>query len=52
MNGDKETNYALKTKIPVYITYFTAWADDNGNVAFFDDVYDRDGRLSQLLYKS
>jgi murein L,D-transpeptidase YcbB/YkuD len=52
MNGDKETNYALKTKIPVYITYFTAWADENGNVAFFDDVYDRDGRLSQLLYKS
>jgi len=52
MNASKESTYALKTKIPVYITYFTAWADENGNVAFFDDIYDRDGRLGDLLYKS
>ena len=52
MNSDKENTYALKTKIPVYITYFTAWADDNGNVAFFDDIYDRDNSLAGLLYKS
>ena len=52
MNSDKETNYALKKKIPVYITYFTAWADENGNTAFFEDVYDRDSWLADLLYKS
>ncbi len=50
MNGDKETNFGLKRKIPVYLTYFTALADENGNVAFFDDIYERDGRLSGLLY--
>ncbi len=52
MNAGKESNYALKTKIPVYITYFTAWADENGNVVFFDDVYERDNSLAGLLYKS
>ncbi|TRW25784.1 L,D-transpeptidase family protein [Flavobacterium zepuense] len=52
MNAGKETNYALKTKIPVYIAYFTAFADENGNVGFFDDVYERDNSLANLLYKS
>jgi len=52
MNSDKETNYPLKTKIPVYIAYFTAFADENGNVGFFDDVYERDNSLANLLYKS
>ncbi|KGO95007.1 L,D-transpeptidase family protein [Flavobacterium subsaxonicum] len=52
MNAGKESNYALKTKIPVYIAYFTAFADENGNVAFFDDVYNRDNSLANLLYKS
>ncbi|MCO6149147.1 murein L,D-transpeptidase [Flavobacterium sp. NRK1] len=50
MNAGKETTYTLKKKIPVYIAYFTAWADENGNVAFFDDVYKRDDRLASLLY--
>jgi murein L,D-transpeptidase YcbB/YkuD len=52
MNAGSESTYALKTKIPVYITYFTAWADENGNVAFFDDIYERDNSLANLLYKS
>jgi len=50
MNAGKESTYVLKKKIPVYIAYFTAWADDNGNVAFFEDIYKRDDRLSGLLY--
>lgn len=52
MNKGTENSYVLKKKIPVYIAYFTAWADENGNVAFFDDVYSRDQRLAQMLYKS
>jgi murein L,D-transpeptidase YcbB/YkuD len=50
MNGSKETTYNLKKKIPVYIAYFTAWADENGNVAFFEDIYNRDNRLAGMLY--
>lgn len=52
MNAGKENSYSLKKKIPVYIAYFTAWADENGNVAFFEDIYQRDERLAQMLYKS
>ena len=52
MNAGKESTYVLKKKIPVYIAYFTAWADENGNVAFFEDIYKRDNRLSGLLYAS
>lgn len=51
MHAGKEKSYALKKKIPVYIAYFTASADENGNVSFYEDVYNRDGRLATLLYK-
>ncbi len=52
MHSDSENIFKIKDKIPVYIAYFTAWADEDGNVAFFDDVYKRDDRLAHLLYKS
>lgn len=51
MNSGTETNYSLKKKIPVYIAYFTAVADKDGQVRFYDDIYSRDERLAQLLYK-
>jgi murein L,D-transpeptidase YcbB/YkuD len=51
MNSGKETQYALKKKIPVYIGYFTALADKDGNVTFYDDVYNRDAKLAKMLYK-
>lgn len=50
MNAGKEKQHTLNHKIPVYIAYFTAWADENGNTAFYPDVYGRDDRLSHLLY--
>jgi len=39
----------LKTKIPVYITYLTAWADENGVMQFSDDFYGRDKHLTTVL---
>lgn len=29
-------------KVPVYVSYFTAWPDKNGIMQYFDDVYGRD----------
>ncbi|OIQ22468.1 MAG: L,D-transpeptidase [Flavobacterium sp. MedPE-SWcel] len=52
MHANKENIFNIKNKIPVYIAYFTAWADKDGNVAFFDDVYKHDDRLANLLYKT
>jgi murein L,D-transpeptidase YcbB/YkuD len=31
--------------VPVYILYFTAWADEDGTVRFPHDVYGRDVQL-------
>lgn len=50
MKSNEEIQYALNRKIPVYIAYFTAVADENGFVAFFDDIYKRDDRLARMLY--
>jgi L,D-transpeptidase YcbB len=52
MQSGAENYYILKKKLPVYIAYFTAWADESGQVAFFDDVYQRDKQLADLLFKS
>ena len=51
MNAGTEKNYSLDHKIPVYIAYFTAWANPDGTVNFYEDVYNRDNRLAQMLYK-
>jgi murein L,D-transpeptidase YcbB/YkuD len=32
----------LKEKLPVHITYFTAWPDEAGNMVYFNDIYGRD----------
>lgn len=52
MHAGKENAYVLKNKIPVYIGYFTAWVDDKGEINFYDDVYQRDERLSNLILSS
>jgi murein L,D-transpeptidase YcbB/YkuD len=49
MNREVEKTYNLKTKIPVYIGYFTAWVDREGEVHFYDDVYGHDARLLETL---
>jgi murein L,D-transpeptidase YcbB/YkuD len=50
MHAGVEKEYALKRKIPVYIAYFTAVADSDGNVKFYDDVYKRDNKVARMLY--
>ncbi len=39
------TPVQLRTKIPVHLTYFTLWADKNGNLQSFSDVYGHDNRI-------
>jgi murein L,D-transpeptidase YcbB/YkuD len=51
MHRGEENRYVLKTKIPVYIGYFTAWVRDDGQIYFFKDVYERDERLAKLIYE-
>lgn len=39
------TTVRLKEKLPVHITYFTAWPDAAGNMFYFNDIYGRDRTL-------
>jgi murein L,D-transpeptidase YcbB/YkuD len=49
MNRQVEKTYNLKTRIPVYIGYFTAWVDSDGQIHFYEDIYGHDERLSKIL---
>lgn len=44
--------FKLKKSIPVYFRYFTAEADFNGNVKFYNDVYGRDKDMINFIFKS
>ena len=43
------TDIVLTKKVPLYIDYFTAWVDENGNVNFRDDVYTKDKILIENM---
>ena len=51
MASGKEQYVAVKNPMPVYITYFTAWVDRQGDLNFREDIYNRDSQLSNLLMK-
>ena len=52
---DKETDggvshsVALSQKIPVHITYFTAWPDSTGKMIYFNDIYGRDEAMQKAM---
>lgn len=52
MNAGKEKYVTLSPTIPVYIGYFTAWVDGNGDLNFRDDIYGHDAKMRQLLFKN
>jgi murein L,D-transpeptidase YcbB/YkuD len=51
MASGKEQYVAVKNPMPVYITYFTAWVDRQGQLNFREDIYNRDRELADLLMK-
>ena len=50
MEGGKEITCMLKEKLPVHMGYFTAWVSDSGEISFFNDIYERDDRLAEILF--
>jgi L,D-transpeptidase YcbB len=50
MNAGKEDWVTIKTPIPVYVSYFTAWVDEQGLLNFRDDIYGHDARMAGRLF--
>lgn len=49
IKAGKNRHFALKNKIPVYLTYMTASVDDEGKMRYFRDVYGRDKAVAKAL---
>ena len=49
IKNNKQVN--LKTQLPVVIGYFTAMADEDGSMHFFNDIYGYDKQLLDALAK-
>jgi murein L,D-transpeptidase YcbB/YkuD len=45
----EDNHVQLKTKIPVYITYFTIKVNDDGSVSTYNDIYGHDARMTAAL---
>ncbi len=43
--GGSEKTVKLTKKVPVHLTYFTAWVDDTGTLQTREDVYGHDRRI-------
>ncbi len=47
----KQRVVSLPQEVPVYLLYWTVWADENGEIQFRDDIYQRDKSLLRALYQ-
>jgi L,D-transpeptidase YcbB len=50
MNRGEEQYVKVKNPIPVLITYYTAWVDENGLLNFRDDIYKHDAKIAQKMF--
>jgi murein L,D-transpeptidase YcbB/YkuD len=48
-NGPENNNIKVDRKVPVHVTYFTAVADENGEVKAFRDFYGHEKRIRLAL---
>jgi L,D-transpeptidase YcbB len=50
LQTDEQIGIRLKPTVPVYIAYFTAWVDVNGQMNFRKDLYHLDEQLSKEVF--
>ena len=44
--GPKDNQITLAAKVPVHMTYFTAWVDEDGRLKTFSDIYGHENRIA------
>ena len=50
MNSGTEKFVNVKKTVPVLITYYTAWVDDDGLLHFADDIYGHDKTIMEKMF--
>ena len=50
MNAGKERYVKLKDPVEVFITYYTAWVDENGKLNFREDIYSHDEKIERKMF--
>lgn len=50
MHLAKEKWVTVKKSVPVFIVYFTAWVDKDGQLNFRKDIYGHDEKMSEKLF--
>lgn len=50
MNSGIEQSVKLRNPVPVFITYYTAWVDENGQLNFRDDIYGHDKQVAEKMF--
>jgi murein L,D-transpeptidase YcbB/YkuD len=48
----KKNGLRLKRPVPVFISYFTAWVDNDGLLNFRNDIYGHDKKMAERLFES
>jgi len=51
MNAGEEKYVKLQKAVPVVITYYTAWVDENGLLNFRNDIYKHDEKLIGKMFQ-
>lgn len=50
MNSGEEKYVKLKDPVPVFISYYTAWVDEQGRMNFREDIYDHDKKIKTKMF--
>jgi len=50
-SDEKDVKIILKKPVDIYICYWTAWVNDNGQISFVPDIYNYDQSLNDDLHK-
>jgi murein L,D-transpeptidase YcbB/YkuD len=50
MKSGRERYVTLRNPVPVFIGYFTAWVDREGQLNFRNDIYGHDKQLAGHLF--
>ena len=52
MNSGTEKYVKIKNSVPVLITYYTAWVDDQGLLHFAEDIYGHDKKIIAKMFNN